>query len=783
MQESTIASYDLRYGTHRFQTPDGTELYYEVRGSGPVIVIINNFFVIAPLWRNFTQTLEKSHTLVSFDLRNQGASAQIEGKLTFESLVDDVEHLLNHLELASCYLVGTSTSTLIARDFALQHPQRVKGMVLVGPLFCPYGSRRRKFLTKSWLATLDKGGVAGLFGHIFPLIYSDRTIENGGTPAYLALRERFCAVNSQQQLEQFLEASLTTNDAPDKLKNLPMPVRLLVGEADFLQSSSSLAAAVGLLPAGELDVVPHAGHVPYFEATEHFEKAIAEVVQAVEGRMAREPATSSSAHVNAATASAATASPATASPADADGGLFESLRRSSSLHAERPALSVGGETWSYAKLGRAVSSLADQLSTTTGPILYTPRNTPLGVATILAAVAARVVPILPDPTWTEHELRDVVRRCGVRAVIGEKPRNVDWLGQPQHMDGLHLQQVSLNQEDVSPRRTTAFCRFTSGTTGTSRCLEFSESAAMAAALSWQRAAGYGQQDVVCCLATLNNGLAFNTSLLAVLLTGGHLVFHPGPLLPGALAKTFERFEPTVLVAFPFVYDALAKRKTALPAPRLRLALSSAAPLARDSAEAFRSRYGMGICNYYGLVEAGPCTFNDASTDGCLGVPLEGVELRIQDGENAGRLLVRSASMASGYLDRAGPAFDSNLDDDGYYVTSDLAELDEAGRLYLRGRLGRLINIEGRKVDPLELENLIRNVEGVTDALVREESANGRRLIAAYVEGAGLEQHRLLEAFCQRLAPYKRPQRVHVLPTFPRSAAGKILMNQLLPGEL
>lgn len=282
VQESTIKGYDLRYGTDRFATKDGVELYFETRGSGPPLVIINNFFIIAPLWRNFTKLLEKSHTIISFDLRNQGASSQVNGEISFSSLVSDVGAVLDHLKLPSVYLVATSTSTLIARDFALANPQRVKGMALVGPLFCPYGSRRRKFLTKSWLTSLDRGGVAGLFEHIFPLIYSDRTIESGGSPAYLALRERFTAVNSQHQLEQFLRASLTTDDDPGKLRRLEMPVKLIAGEADFLQSPSSLAASTGLLPSGQLEVIPHAGHVPYFEATEAFERSVSAFIAGVE---------------------------------------------------------------------------------------------------------------------------------------------------------------------------------------------------------------------------------------------------------------------------------------------------------------------------------------------------------------------------------------------------------------------------------------------------------------------------------------------------------------------
>ena len=456
-------------------------------------------------------------------------------------------------------------------------------------------------------------------------------------------------------------------------------------------------------------------------------------------------------------------------------------------HGDRPAMSRGDETWTYRRLGEAVSRIQHDLSAEDGPILYAPSNTPLAVATILGAVGAGRVPILPDPTWTDAERIEVARRCGVRTVITEAPVEASWLGHPRQRGELYLYDVVLpdgERDDVTPRPDTAFCRFTSGTTGFSRCLEFSHTAALAAARSWWRAVRYGVDDVVLCLATLNNGLAFNTSLLAVLVPGGHLVFHGGPIIPSSLAATSRRFPPTSVVAFPFVYDALAAGRHRLETSRLRIAVSSAAPLKDASAEVFRQNHGVTISNYYGLVEAGPCTFNDGSVPGSVGRRLDGVSFKItrEDDTANGRLCVKSDAMASGFLDRRGPPLGASLDDEGYYVTNDLAELGQDAHLFLRGRIGRLINIEGRKIDPGEVEGVIRAVDGVTDAVVREETTSGRVLIAAYVESSALAPDDLIEVFRHHLAPYKRPQRVRVLPRFPRSAAGKVLLSQLVTGE-
>jgi len=138
--------------------------------------------------------------------------------------------------------------------------------------------------TPCWLNTLASGGVKALFAHIYPLVYSDRTIENGGSPAYLALRERFLALNSYEQVHQNLSASLTSDDDPKKLERIVCPTLLLAGEADFLTCPSSLAAACRLLPAGGMQILDFSGHIPYFEATAAFEAAVQSFIDAAERR-------------------------------------------------------------------------------------------------------------------------------------------------------------------------------------------------------------------------------------------------------------------------------------------------------------------------------------------------------------------------------------------------------------------------------------------------------------------------------------------------------------------
>jgi 3-oxoadipate enol-lactonase len=285
-----VKGFDLGYDAMEcLQREDGVELYYEVRGSGPHLCIVNNMYIVGPLWKNFTSKIVEHATVITYDLRNQGASSPVDGQLSFADHVDDLRALLDALGIEDTYLLGSSISTLICRDFAIAHPDRVRGMFLLGPFFNPLGSKRRKYLTNSWLKSLEHGGPRGLFDHFYPLVFSDQTVENGGSPAYLALRDRFLALNSHGQLETNLAASLTTSDEPKKLAGVRCPTLVAAGEADFFSSPASVHGLAKLFPSGRAEIIPYAGHVPYFEATDHFEELVLKFIEEVELARALQP--------------------------------------------------------------------------------------------------------------------------------------------------------------------------------------------------------------------------------------------------------------------------------------------------------------------------------------------------------------------------------------------------------------------------------------------------------------------------------------------------------------
>ncbi len=281
------AGVEIPYEDHELvKAGDGAELYYESYGStedgAPVVTTINNFYLLAQIWRGFSGQLAERNRVIAWDLRNQGGSKAGTVPLTWEHLVEDLRSLLDHLQIERTYLLGSSISCFIARDFALRYPDRVAGCVMQAPAFSPYGSRRREMITRAWLQTLDAFGTDGLWQHMYGEAYCGQTQEVMGAAGYLGLRQMFSGVHRKEQLQEFIELSLPVEDGPEPLRRLTCPTLVQIGDGDFMWSASQAEDTMALLQRGKLDVIPRAGHVATMENPQEFEASVQRFVDEVE---------------------------------------------------------------------------------------------------------------------------------------------------------------------------------------------------------------------------------------------------------------------------------------------------------------------------------------------------------------------------------------------------------------------------------------------------------------------------------------------------------------------
>jgi long-chain acyl-CoA synthetase len=226
---------------------------------------------------------------------------------------------------------------------------------------------------------------------------------------------------------------------------------------------------------------------------------------------------------------------------------------------------------------------------------------------------------------------------------------------------------------------------------------------------------------------------------------------------------------------------------------VRLVLSGSAPLEREVIEQFTSLTGIPVHQGYGLTEAAPVVTSTLCSKephaGSVGAALPGIELRLVDetwgqveGEDPGQIQVRGDNLFSGYW----PDGSDGPDADGWYSTGDVGFLDASGDLFLVDRVKELVIVSGFNVYPTEVEDVIREVDGVADAAVIgvPDDETGEAVVAYVVPVGGLANARthLEEAVrahaVVRLARFKHPTRIEVVDELPLTATGKVQKGRL-----
>lgn len=208
--------------------------------------------------------------------------------------------------------------------------------------------------------------------------------------------------------------------------------------------------------------------------------------------------------------------------------------------------------------------------------------------------------------------------------------------------------------------------------------------------------------------------------------------------------------------------------------RLRVAASGAAPLGKDLAD-FYAAIGMPLIEGYGLTEAGVIAFNpiERPKSGSIGKLLPGTEARLaEDGE----LQVRAPSLFKGYY-RDEVATKSVMNEDGWFSTGDIAEVDGDNYWYITGRKKELIvSSNGKKIYPARIENLFKlepivnqvllvgDKKPYVTALLTVNTAQAKQLASNGTNGA--EVTKAVQAAVARinsqLAEFERIRRFRIL---------------------
>ena len=332
----------------------------------------------------------------------------------------------------------------------------------------------------------------------------------------------------------------------------------------------------------------------------------------------------------------------------------------------------------------------------------------------------------------------------------------------------------------------AFVRFTSGTTAAAKGVVLSHETIRDRVNAANDVLHIGPQDRVVWL--LSMAYHFAVTIVGYLSNGAAIIL-PSNNFAEAIFSAAGIHCGTFMYGSPAHYNWLATAANTTALPDLRLAVSTTAPLSRETADHFYTRFGVPLTQALGIIEIGLPFINTdfaAKRPDAVGRLLPAYEWRLTDtGLDGTKLLaIRGPGMFDAYYDPWRPRAD--VLSDGWFTTGDVAEVLDDGCVVLRGRVTDVINVLGMKFFPQEVEAVLGAHPAVEAACVsaRPDTRMGEAVHAAVVLKPGSETPApgvLLEWCRVRLASAKVPQRIEFVMTLPRTASGKLLHRSASAG--
>lgn len=241
---------------------DGVRLCYERTGSGKAVVFIHGFALDLRMWDPQWTAIAENYQVVRYDLRGFGASDPPDGKPYRH--IDDLRTLLDAFDIERAALVGLSMGGGIAIDFALAHPDRVRGVAALASTLGGYHWERQ--LAADWGATGRRAREAGV---------AAARREWVALPQFEPARaRREVAAALETMVEDFAGWPWLHRDpgvglappAIDRLGELRCPVLALVGDRDLPDFQAIAALLERNAPRASRVMVPDTGHLVNMEA-------------------------------------------------------------------------------------------------------------------------------------------------------------------------------------------------------------------------------------------------------------------------------------------------------------------------------------------------------------------------------------------------------------------------------------------------------------------------------------------------------------------------------------
>ncbi len=393
----------------------------------------------------------------------------------------------------------------------------------------------------------------------------------------------------------------------------------------------------------------------------------------------------------------------------------------------------------------------------------------------IAVLMAGKVSVNLNFTAGTEAMSDALRQCGIRTILTSRLFLIKAKLEP--MDGMIFIEDAVSRVRMPQKIIAAFLAFvlpsrlllavygagdpkadslatvifSSGSTGTPKGVMLSHHNVLSNIEAFAQLFWVTRKDRMMGVLPFFHSFGFTGTLWFPLLSGFGVAYHPNPLDAKTIGEMVAKYKATILISTPTFYAAYLRRIPPEQFSSLRYAIVGAEKLRETLAKDFKEKYGRDLLEGYGCTETAPVVsvnipdVEEASEHqtglkpGTVGHPIPGVAVKVVDTETGaplpsgqeGLLLVKGPNRMLGYLGE--PELTKKVFRDGWYVTGDIASIDDDGFIRITDRLSRFSKIGGEMVPHIKVEEAINRILGDQSSVVVTvpDEQKGERLMVLY----------------------------------------------------
>ena len=342
--------------------------------------------------------------------------------------------------------------------------------------------------------------------------------------------------------------------------------------------------------------------------------------------------------------------------------------------------------------------------------------------------------------------------------------------------------------------------FSSGSTGTPKGVMLSHHNLVSNIESISQVIQFTSRDRMMGVLPLFHSFGFTGTLWLPLLVGFGALYHPNPTDAKIIGETVQKYRATLLISTPTFYAGYLRRCSAAEFATLRYTIAGAEKLREQIAEGYKEKFGIDILEGYGCTELAPVVSVNipdvidgtekqvGHKPGTVGHPLPGISAKIIDPDTEqtlpsgreGLLLIKGPNRMLGYLGQ--PELTREVMRDGWYITGDIATIDEDGFIRITDRVSRFSKIAGEMVPHVKIEDVVNRILGSAASVATSvpDQQRGERLVVFYTQN-GIKTDELWSKLNQSELPKLWiPKREDLRPieSLPVLGSGKVDLRKI-----